>query len=108
TVTIAATLVRTGIANRRNKAKGVVPAISLHIRVTAATGDIVRPAAAAIATTAPTPAGSTCAMCAGSTKNPNKLCVVALPDLLRSAKHKGKPPATGRRSAGQAATVAPI
>ena len=50
--------INSGMATCFDSSSGFVPVIFAHINVTAATGDIVRPAAAAIDTTAPTCVGS--------------------------------------------------
>jgi len=56
---------RRGKATRRTKSNGFVPVREAHIKVTAATGDMVRPAADAIDTIAPTSSGETCSAWAG-------------------------------------------
>jgi hypothetical protein len=50
--------ISSGTATRRAKAKGSVSVSFAHMSVTAATGDMVRPAAAPSDTTAPTSIGS--------------------------------------------------
>jgi hypothetical protein len=68
--TITVTPTRSGAATRFASVKGFVPVSAAHISVTAATGDIVRPAALPTDTIAPTDTGSILSASAGPWKKP--------------------------------------
>src|SRR5690242_3481562 len=73
---------RSGPATRRTSSVGRVSVREAHIRVTAATSDMVRPHAAASATRTPMWMGATPCAAPGPAKKPNRLCVTALPEPL--------------------------
>src|SRR5436305_610013 len=74
---------------------------------TAATGDMVRPAAAAIDTNAPTATGSSPTDSAATPKNPNRLCVAAMPEPHTSANSPGNTAADGHSSPGPCPMASP-
>ena len=89
-----------GQAIKRTNCKGSVLVSWPDMRVTAATGDMVRPAADPMDTTAPTCVGSMPRLKAGSVKKPYKLLVEAMPDPHRMAKAQGNTVAAAISKAG--------
>src|SRR5262245_44680910 len=79
TRTTTAMPARSGTATRRTRWAGWVAVSEAHISVTAATGDIVRPAAAPSETTAPTCSGAQPRLREGAVNRPNRLWVAAIP-----------------------------
>src|SRR5205807_364630 len=75
-----------GTTTRRTSTSGSDSVIDADMSTMAATGDMVRPADARIATAAPTSSGSMPAARAGSTKKTNSACVVAMPEPHTTAK----------------------
>src|ERR1700687_6166034 len=98
TVTTTATI--KGIATHLTRARGVTPIKEEQCKLIAATGDIVRPAEAAMATTAPTSTGLMPMPIAGCTKNSYRLCVAPKPGPDNAAKQTGKRPAMGNNKEG--------
>src|SRR5688572_19693160 len=96
-----------GPATRFATSNGFTPVRVALMRTTAATGDMVRPAADATDTTAPTAAGSCPAATAGSWKNPYRLWVLAIPDPLIAANAHGTAAASGTSSPGDPAINSP-
>src|SRR3954453_12589557 len=97
--TTAVSAANSGSATRRTNCIASVLVIDALISVTADTGDIVRPAAEPTATTAPTSVGSTPSCSAGTTKKPNRLVVVAMPEPEMNAKPSDSTPAAISSSA---------
>ena len=75
--------------------------------VTAATGDIVRPTAEPTETIAPMAFGSWFNAAEGPTKNPNRLCVLAMPEPLTHANAHGTPAVNGCNQPGFPAMNSP-
>src|SRR6185436_3022036 len=89
----AATPARSGGATKRDRSVAFVSVKRAHIWLTAAIGDIVRPAAAASDTTAPTCVGSTPSSTALTAKKGKRLCAVAIPEPHKTAKPSERTPA---------------
>src|SRR5438067_238452 len=97
TAAVTAVAANSGSATRRAMANGSDPVRAAHISTTAATGDMVRPAAAAIDTTAPT-RNSTGTPMPFTTKNGNRLVVEAIPEPHNAANASASPAAHGHKS----------